>query len=367
MINTKSKTTFISLFIFVAIFSSACGKRKPPLPPIESISQKTEQLNGYQQGNQIILFWPAPQRNAPDGSIQSIRRIDVYRLAESPDSPLPLTEDEFSSRSTLIGSVNYNEILQPQTTIKYTDSLGQSSQPVRLRYAVRYVNSSGSRAAFSNFLLIEPTPNISKPPVITGKEETEVDIKLIWLATKENIDDSTPANLLGYNVYRITANQDTAKVTTATPLNSRPVTETFYSDSNFKFGEEYKYFVRAVSLGLDGNPVESLNSNNIIVAPKDIYPPSSPTSISIAASTGRLSIFFPSNPENDIAGYLIYRSADQNLPLKDWTKLTTDILTRTTFQDNNVESSKRYYYYIIAVDRSGNKSKPSEVISEVVP
>jgi len=42
--------------------------------------------------------------------VQSIRRVDVYRVAEKPNAPLPMTEEEFAARSILIGSVGYEEI-----------------------------------------------------------------------------------------------------------------------------------------------------------------------------------------------------------------------------------------------------------------
>jgi fibronectin type 3 domain-containing protein len=78
-------------------------------------------------------------------------------------------------------------------------------------------------------------------------------------------------------------------------------------------------------------------------------------------------LFFPANPEADIAGYNIYRSTDANLPKDQWTKLNAELLTKTTFQDDKVESGKQYYYYLTAVDRAGNASDPSEVVSETVP
>jgi fibronectin type 3 domain-containing protein len=171
-------------------------------------------------------------------------------------------------------------------------------------------------------------------------------------------------NLLGYNVYRVEEAQD--QISDA-PINSGLVSGTQYSDKVFKFGETYRYVVRAVSLGTGGNPVESLNSNSISVAPRDIFPPSAPTSITIAAAPGRLSLFFPANPESDVAGYNVYRSTDDNLPKDQWTKLNSDLLTRTTFQDERVESGRRYYYYLTAVDQAGNASPVSEVVSETVP
>src|SRR4030095_9953556 len=131
---------------------------------VERIPQRTELLSGAQRGNQVILSWPALRRNAGDSSVQSIRRIDVYRLAEKPSAPLPLTEEEFGERSTLIGSVTFDEIQKAGDQLTYTDTLELGGQPTRLRYAVRYVNASGQRAAFSNFLLIEPAARIAQPP-----------------------------------------------------------------------------------------------------------------------------------------------------------------------------------------------------------
>ena len=153
-------TSLWFLCLFVAL--SGCGKRRPPLPPVEAVQQRTEFLSGAQQGNEVILSWPAPRRNAPDSSVQSIRRIDVYRLAERPGAPLALTEDEFAARSTLVGSVTFEQIQTAGDTITYRDVLELAGQPTRLRYAIRYVNASGQRAAFSNFLSIEPAARIAQ-------------------------------------------------------------------------------------------------------------------------------------------------------------------------------------------------------------
>jgi predicted phage tail protein len=362
--NTQ-KALFIGLLLFVFAIAG-CGKRRPPLPPVERVQQRTELLSGVQRGNRVVLSWPAPLRNAPDESVQSIRRIDVYRLAEKPTAPLPLTEEEFAARSTLIGSVTYDQIKSATDTLTYTDTLELAGEPTRLRYAVRYVNASEQRAGFSNFLLIEPAVRIAKPPTLTstGKEIAEGAITITWQPPDSNIDNSTPVNLLGYNVYRLDESQSDVS---QTPLNSSLVSGTQYVDRNFVFGENYRYVVRSVSLGTEGAQVESLNSNSLSVSPRDIFAPSAPTSITIAAAPGRLSIFFPANPEGDVAGYEIYRSSDPDLQKDRWTKVTPTPLTRTTFLDENVEAGKRYYYYIKAIDRAGNVSPPSEVVSESVP
>jgi hypothetical protein len=344
-----------------------CGKRRPPLPPIERVQQRTELLSGAQQGNEVILSWPAPRRNAPDSSVQSIRRIDVYRLAEKPGAPLALTEEEFAARSTLVGSVTHEQIQTAGETLTFRDALELAGQPTRLRYAIRYVNASGQRAAFSNFLTIEPAARIAQPPTLLSPATlAEEAITLAWNPPAANIDGSTPVNVLGYNVYRLDESQSE---TSQPPINTALVESTSYVDRNFKFGTNYRYLVRSVSLGNGGAQVESLNSNAVSVEPRDTFAPAPPERPSIAPdpSFGRLAIFFAANKETDIAGYHIYRSTDPNLAKQNWTKLNQELLTRTNYRDERVESGKTYYYYIVAVDNAGNVSEPSEVASETAP
>jgi hypothetical protein len=365
--NEKCDGRALLLFAFLILNSSfllsACGKRRPPQPPIETIQQSTLLLSGIQRGNQVLLSFPAPLRNASDASVQSIRRIDVYRLSENLEDPLPLTEEEFAARSTLIGSIDYNAIREAEGSLIYTDALTFGARPVRLRYAVRFVNASNQRAAFSNFLLLEPATRVAEPPTLETIAETERALLLKWQPPATNVDGSTPVNLLGYNIYRSASGIPT-EVAQA-PLNRTPVTRNEFSDGNFEFNSEYSYVVRSVSLGTEGGQVESLNSNRLTVKPTDKFPPSAPSAISIAAAQNRLSLFFPANPETDVAGYIIFRSTDPRLPKDQWTRLTRTPITRTTYADDAVQSGTRYYYYIIAVDAAGNTSAPSETASEI--
>lgn len=354
------------LFVFclsTLALTNGCGKRRPPQPPVERVPQRTELLSGAQRGNQVILNWPAPRRNASDESVQSVRRVDVYRVAERPSDPLPLTEEEFASRSTLIGSIPYDEIKGGDDTLSYTDSLSLT-EPVRLRYAVRYVNASGQRAAFSNFLLIEPASTVSQPPALLSiANPAENTVKVRWQPPAANVDNSTPVNLLGYNVYRTDRSQNELG---QTPLNAAPVSANEFNDQSFKFGEEYSYVVRAVSLGTGGTQVESLNSNSLSITPRDVFAPSAPTGLSVNASPQRVSLFFAANPERDVVGYNVFRSTDPALPKDLWRKLTRNPTDRTTFNDDAVEAGTRYYYYVTAIDSAGNISLPSEVVSESI-
>lgn len=340
---------------------SCIGKRKPPLPPIERIPQRVE-ITGFQRGDSVILSWKMPARNAADKSVLNIDSIDIFRLAEPLTSPLSLSEEDFASRSTRIKNLPVADSDFGLKTMTFTDKLEFAGQAIRLRYAIRFVNRSGQKAAFSNFLLIEPAAGIARAPASLSTALTQEEIALEWTAPETNVDGSKPANILGYNVYRSGSPKEAAKL-----LNKTPVGDTKYSDKFFEFGKKYLYFVRSVSLGSGGEPVESAESNIVEVDPKDTFAPTAPEAITIAAAPGSISIFFAVNPEKDIAGYKIYRSTDPDLDKTKWELLTPELIKTNTYQDKAVETGTKYYYYITATDTTGNVSELSEVVSETAP
>ena len=272
-----------------------------------------------------------PARNAGKGSILNISRADIYRLAEPANASLDLSEEEFASRSILIATVPITDADFGLNTITYRDQLQFAGQAARLRYSVRLANASGQKAAFSNFLLIEPVSRVAKAPTSLSAVVSQDAVALTWTAPSENVDTTTPPNILGYYVYRSTSEKEPAKLLTRTP-----VTGTSYSDEFFEFGKQYYYFVRTVSASTEAVPIESDESNIVAVKPVDVFPPSPPAAITLAAGQNVISIFFAVNPEKDIAGYKIYRSTDPALNKEQWTLLMPTLLKANTFQDTRV-------------------------------
>lgn len=357
----KNKTVLALIISSLFSINTGCGNRKAPLPPVERVLQRAE-ISGFQRGSKVFLSWQMPARNAAGSSLLNIDRIDVYRLNEPVDASLTLSEFEFSSTSTLIATIPVKENDFGLKKFDFTDSLEFAGQLARLRYAIRFVNSAGQKAAFSNFLLIEPTAKVAEAPKSLTAEITETSVNLSWLAPESNADGSKPVNLLGYNIYRSASESESAQI-----INQIPVVKTEFKDKSIELNGRYFYFARSVSIGGDGNPIESLESNIVKVFAKDVFPPAAPTAITIAAAPNNLSIFFAGNTEPDIAGYKLFRSLDKNVPLSAWQNLTVELLKTNTFQDIKIESGKTYYYYLIAVDKSGNESQPSEIVSETAP
>jgi fibronectin type 3 domain-containing protein len=231
-----------------------------------------------------------------------------------------------------------------------------------LRYAVRFVNQENQKLPFSNFVFFEPLSNAAKPPMLAEAIVSQTSINLSWQPPPENVDNTKPANVLGYNLYR--KSNQTEK---PTQINASLLSETDFEDKNFKFGDEYQYFVRAVSAGVNGIQVESSDSNTAKITPKDVFSPPPPEGLTIAAAPGNLSVFFAANAEQDVIGYNIFRTTDSQTPPERWQKLNGVPLSATSYQDTKVESGQRYYYYVVAVDSAGNQSQPSEIVSELVP
>ncbi len=356
-LKAKRKQTLLAFTLCALLIS--CGKRTPPIPPTERVSQRTE-ISAIQRGNRVILTWTTPARNAGESSVLNIDRIDIYRLAEPLAAPLILTEEEFASTSTLIATVDIEPADFGRKQMTFEDILSFAGQKARLRYAARYANKSGQKASYSNFFLIEPAAAVADAPSATELRLSQENITVSWRAPAANIDGSTPANIIGYNIYRIENG-------TLKKLNSTPVGAVDFPDRFFEFGKTYEYFVRTVSLGTNAEPVESLDSEKIAIAPKDTFAPAAPAAITIAAAANQISIFFAANIETDVLGYRVYRSTDRELPLKDWKLLTAEPIATNTFQDTAVESGKTYYYYMTAADRAGNVSSPSEIVGETVP
>ena len=358
-----NKKSFILGIVCLSITAGllGCGKRGLPRPPKERVSQRAE-VSGFQRGNTVKISWKMPARNAGKGSVLNIDRVDIYRLAEPITAPTSLTAEDFASRSNIIKTLKIVDDDFGGKVLSYTDELQFASQPARLIYALRFANASGQKAAFSNFLVIEPAGRVAAEPTALRSELSQDAVSLSWTPPTANIDGTTPVSLLGYNIYRSSSEKQPARL-----LNKTPITETQFRDEFFDFGKQYFYFVRSVSLGTGAEPVESTESNILEIKPIDTFAPTAPTAITLAVGQDLISIFFATNPEKDIKGYKIYRSTDKDLELSKWQLLTPELLERNSFQDKAVEAGKQYFYYLTATDNSGNVSQPSEIVSETTP
>lgn len=346
---------FWSLPVCLLLFT-ACGKVGDPLPPIPKAPLIINELSATQQGTSILLSFPV----AKETRTEKLKRVDIYRLIEPDTAPQGITAEDYLTRAALIASLSESQLPTQTSVVSYVDPIDfkVANDRTRYRYAVRLVNLEDRPADLSNYASLTPLSTVAEPPLGLKANVTQTEVEITWQPPAANLNGSTPANVSGYNLYRRVGNQ-------LTKVNQAPLKDTRYVEKQFQFGTTYEYIVRALSLPRAGAPaseiIESNESLPLTLVPKDTFPPTAPTSITIASRGGLISLFWPANPEPDVIGYNVYRSEDEMT----WHKITPRPITTITFSDKQVQIGKRYFYQITAVDNAGNESPRSDTHSEI--
>ncbi len=360
-----SPFTFTNCLLPIALclLFSACGKVGAPIPPVR-LTERTTELSAIQRGARIVLSWPSPALAKNENDSSYVARVDIYRLTERQGQDPVLDADDYEAEAQVIYSLD-RATIEAQVNalghLEFSDAINLNQLPAntRLRYAVRYVNKRGQQAAFSNSVAFVPVAAIALEPVnlkIASQAQGEVTIQ--WDEPPSNVDGSSPASLVGYNLYRLRSNRKIAREA----LNSEPITSTSFVDRTIQYKTEYTYIVRSLSQGVNGL-IESVDSEPLPFLPIDNFAPAAPDPVSIASANGTISLFWPSSSEKDVVRYNIYRTTDE-AGEKDWLKIGSVESKFVTFRDDRVTLDSKYLYRVTAVDRFDNESDPSRVVSE---
>ena len=357
----RSPALPLSLSLFLSIFLAACGKVGPPLPP-ERLAplRRVEDLSVEQRGAHLILSLPFTRT-----SKTPLQRIDVYRLVEPLDAPAGLPIETFSEKASVVYSILADDIPIDRSGVIYNDALNVKgeAQNKRYRYSVRMVNTAGQAFDFSNYATIEPLLNLALPPTKLAAKQVETQVEITWDPPEGNMNETSPANVAGYNIYRRQGGS-------FSKVNVDPLVEPRYVDHNFQFGANYQYVVRSLSFKPGSaslsESIESDDSPSLDHTPKDTFPPAPPKPLTIASINSTVSVFWPLSAEPDVVGYNVYRTEDENAPPEKWVKLNPELHKSASFRDDSVQVGKKYFYQITAVDAFGNEGARSETVSETV-
>ena len=90
--------------------------------------------------------------------------------------------------------------------------------------------------------------------------------------------------------------------------------------------------------------------------PADTTPPAAPSALTATPSTSGIALDWADNRESDLAGYRVARSDGAAGP---FTPLTSTLLTTSAYTDTAAPAGTRSYYQVVAVDQTGNASKPA--------
>jgi fibronectin type 3 domain-containing protein len=143
-----------------------------------------------------------------------------------------------------------------------------------------------------------------------------------------------------------------------------------YLDKTFAWEQKYEYRITTLtqvdSHGIN-TAVEGDDSQPAEVFTRDIYPPAQPAGLqAVFSSVGQkpfIDLTWAPNLESDLAGYNIFRRVGN----AQFEKLNKQLVSGSSFRDDNVETGKKYIYSVSAVDLRGNESQRSAEASETVP
>jgi len=386
----------------------ACGKKGPPLPPLNMAPEAPGAVTARRLGDTVYLQMTVPSKNAAGPGPYSVDHIDVYAVTLAPGSvppsnrdllkpehviakvdvrppPDPDAEPPADDKRPLPGDVvSFIEKItpaqlepqnitrpvkvkegkapkRPATSAPTTAAPAAPAPPVgplvltRL-YVVQGVSAKRRSGPASARVEV---PLLSAPGVVrTGKSSAdETSVTLAW-EPPPSLSDEAPGVL--YNVYAVPAAGTGATGVAPTPLNEKPLEITTFSHPGAEAGKEQCFVVRSVA-AVGTATIEGDPSDPICVTPKDTFPPAAPKGLAAVSGSGVVNLIWDPNTEGDLAGYVILRGEAPGDTLQ---PLTPQPIRETRYNDRTVKPGVAYIYAIVAVDRAGNRSALSTKVQE---
>ena len=222
--------------------------------------------------------------------------------------------------------------------------------PTRM-YVLRGVTKKGRGGTPSARVLVGLEPSPPSPPSSTEAAFTASAITLAWKAPED-------AAKLKYNVYD--AEHAAGGAAPPPPLNGSPLDALTFTRPGADPGVERCFVVRSVQTR-DDVDFESVASPKACVTPRDIFPPAAPKALAAVAGAGVVNLIWDPNDEADLAGYLVLRGEAPGDTLQ---PLTAQPIRETRYADTTARPGVQYVYAVVAVDKAGNRSGNSNMVTE---
>jgi len=190
---------------------------------------------------------------------------------------------------------------------------------------------------------------------ITAKPLSSTQLNLRWTASESD-------DVVSYRIYRARDKQFPVIVKT---LARKEKDQRFMSTTvNQKKDLQINYDYAVAAIDGAGNVSELSEFYTVRLA--DGIAPRNPLQLSIKQGEGQLELNWLPAPENDLAGYKVYRKNSDHrkkLQPEPYRLLHNDLIKGTQYIDDQVDPLSSYRYRVAAVDRYGNESKPGRGIA----
>lgn len=365
-------------FFAVAAFALVTGCAAPGAPVTREprVPRAITDLSARQSGDSVLLSFKMPSEMVQGRKLSRTPAIEIYRALITAQASGEAAEQPPQLEVTIPPQMTRNYVADGE--IRFADALTPAELAAHSGGEAVYMTRTRlgrHESADSNVVRVRIFP---APKAIEDlhAQITKTAVELTWTAPAIPGEGATAAKKILYRVYReeanagnSTAKNDATKTATAEPILLGEVLTPDYSDTKFEFGRTYAYSVRSVAV-YEAGSVESAGSNAVDVTPQDTFAPAAPTglvAVAAPASGGvaaHVDLSWAISGESDLQGYNIYRRESED---GSWARLNAEPVMTPVFRDDSVEAGKNYLYRVTAVDRTGNESAASAVVSVTVP
>ena len=210
-------------------------------------------------------------------------------------------------------------------------------------YGITAFDNLGNESALSSVSSVFiPDVTAPKAPVLLFANSNDIGVELIWNKNQE-------ADVVAYQLYAST-NSTISEILNEESLQ---LIDTSYQYNITSLNEGVLYYFIITASDTAGNVSEK--SNILSGYRLNVTPPIAPTNLQLhLISENAIELDWDNATEVDFAYYQVFRNDE----------LLVDNLTASYYLDESLAYDSDYIYYITSVDSEGNKSIPSESISQ---
>ncbi len=389
------KRAYLTGFVALLALFCSCGKKGPILPPLVKIPKTVEGAALAQIGAEFHLRWRIPTGYLDGSPMESLSALEIWIFeldkeaevrgedeGESQEAAEDKTKEEAQEAAAPPAATfvppgldrmrSEARLLEEVLPDRFGDfQKDPEGAPLEFSYVFRFDLSQigkkwygfsfkvrdarGRFSDFSSWVTAEPL-NVAVPPRGLKADLGRNRITLTWRAPARNLDQTEPAGVSGYNIYRSAGDEDPRR------LNAARITETTYEDRDVEFGSTYRYLVRAVT-GEAAPFGESADSKPVEVEAKDTFAPTAPKGLIAIAGEDFISLSWDRSRERDLASYRVWR---RPAGAGEYELLTPEGIKDAGYTDTRALKKIRYEYAVTALDQEGNESPRSESVTAVI-
>lgn len=314
------------------LWCGACGSVGEPRPPLVNVPEQPLQFQARQVEDRVELSWVWPLRTTGGELLRrEIDGFEVYALDVAAEAP---PSEALEQQGVSLLRLDSDDLeASPGETVRASVSIAEHYGK-RTAIAVRGRTTRGKASPWSTMTVLE----VVRPPSAPGKLSAKTvpdGVQLEW------------GSVEGANSYVIERRIDDQSAFESMNRTG----ENQFLDRSVVWGAEHEYRVRAEADSSSGD-VPGPASRSVRVDAEDTFPPAPPQGLRAVVTDSTVELTWSPSEAYDLAGYLV---------LRDGRPVHDALLRSPSFSDPGSLGSPRTYV-VVAEDREGNRSQPSETV-----